>query len=278
MHLGMTGRFRVEDGGSLDEPGSFYLGGPAASVHDHVVFHMEHGARVTYNDARRFGFMSLYGQGTLESSAPFAAMGVEPLGTLTGDTLAALFRGRRTPLKAALLDQRLVAGLGNIYVCEALHRARLSPETPAGWLVTAARPPAARRWSPGNCHPGRARGSDRGRWLNASRPRPGRRLDRGLSGTLSRLRSRGRGLPSAGLQRHRGPLGPVGTFDVPLSGVSGPTRLTHGVLEQRTVTRGRNLARERPEAGPTVARHDDHASRRRWRLDNRAPSLAGRPR
>ena len=138
MHLGMTGRFRVEHDGTFEEPGSFYLGGPAASVHDHVVFHVEHGARVTYNDARRFGFMQLYPSDLLARSPPFGAMGIEPLsGDLTGDTLARLFAGRRTPLKAALLDQRLVAGLGNIYVCEALHRARLSPETPAGWLATA---------------------------------------------------------------------------------------------------------------------------------------------
>ena len=138
MHLGMTGRFRVEEGGVLDEPGSFYLDAPAAAAHDHVVFHTDAGARVTYNDARRFGFMELYRPGTLQTSPPFAAMGIEPLGgDLTGETLARLFAGRRAPLKAALLDQRLVAGLGNIYVCEALHRARLSPTAPAGSLATA---------------------------------------------------------------------------------------------------------------------------------------------
>jgi formamidopyrimidine-DNA glycosylase len=143
MHLGMSGRFRVEQGTALlDEPGAFYYDTPAATAHDHVVIHLEGGARVTYNDTRRFGFMSLYDGAEREHQPPFAGMGIEPLGPdLTGATLASLFHGRRTPLKAALLDQRLIAGLGNIYVCEALFRARLSPEAPAGSVVTAAGKP-----------------------------------------------------------------------------------------------------------------------------------------
>ncbi|NNM71158.1 bifunctional DNA-formamidopyrimidine glycosylase/DNA-(apurinic or apyrimidinic site) lyase [Enterovirga aerilata] len=145
MHLGMSGRFRVETGREAAEPGAFYYDSPPAPAHDHVVFWLSDGARVTYNDARRFGFMSLYDGATIEASPPFAGMGIEPLGTeLSGDALADLFRGKRTPLKAALLDQRLVAGLGNIYVCEALFRARLSPEAPAGSLVTASGRPKAK--------------------------------------------------------------------------------------------------------------------------------------
>lgn len=145
MHLGMSGRFRVEAGRQSAEPGSFYYDAPPAPAHDHVVFTVSDGARVTYNDARRFGFMSLYDGATIETSPPFAAMGVEPLGPdLSGETLARLFRGRKTALKAALLDQRLIAGLGNIYVCEALHRARLSPEAPAGSIVTATGRPKAK--------------------------------------------------------------------------------------------------------------------------------------
>jgi formamidopyrimidine-DNA glycosylase len=137
MHLGMSGRFRVEMGREADEPGGYYHGTATAPAHDHVVFWLSDGARVTYNDARRFGFMSLYDGATIAASPPFSAMGVEPLGPdLSAAALGELFRGRRTPLKAALLDQRLVAGLGNIYVCEALFRARLSPEAPAGSLVT----------------------------------------------------------------------------------------------------------------------------------------------
>lgn len=137
MHLGMTGRFRVEHGREVDEPGAFYQEVGAHPAHDHVVFHLDDGARVTYNDARRFGFMTLGPARTLDSLPPFATMGIEPLGPeLGGIRLARLFAGRRAPLKAALLDQRLVAGLGNIYVCEALFRARLSPEAPAGSIAT----------------------------------------------------------------------------------------------------------------------------------------------
>ncbi|TDR87304.1 bifunctional DNA-formamidopyrimidine glycosylase/DNA-(apurinic or apyrimidinic site) lyase [Enterovirga rhinocerotis] len=137
LHLGMTGRFRVETPVDAEEPGGFYHEVPPHPAHDHVVFEMEAGPTVTYNDVRRFGFMTLLPLDRLEASPPFAGMGIEPLGPeLDGARLAALFAGRRTPLKAALLDQRLVAGLGNIYVCEALFRARLSPEAPAGSVAT----------------------------------------------------------------------------------------------------------------------------------------------
>jgi formamidopyrimidine-DNA glycosylase len=148
MHLGMSGRFRVEQASAvLEEPGAFYYGQPAAPTHDHVVLHLEGGRRITYNDARRFGFMQLYPRAEIDNLPPFASMGIEPLGPeLSGERLARLFAGRRTPLKAALLDQRLVAGLGNIYVCEALFRARLSPEAPAGSLVTATGRPARKAY------------------------------------------------------------------------------------------------------------------------------------
>ena len=137
MHLGMTGRFRVEARGRSDEPGAFYQESGAAPAHDHVRFHLDDGATIIYNDARRFGFMNLVPRAVLESSPPFSTLGIEPLGPdLSGATLARLLAGRRAPLKAALLDQRLIAGLGNIYVCEALFRARLSPEAPAGVVAT----------------------------------------------------------------------------------------------------------------------------------------------
>ena len=144
MHLGMTGRFRVATLADAEEPGGFYHELPPHPAHDHVVFEMEDGPTVTYNDVRRFGFMTLVPSAALDATAPFAAMGIEPLGPdLDGVRLAALFRGRRTPLKAALLDQRLVAGLGNIYVSEALFRAGLSPEAPAGSIATPAGRPRA---------------------------------------------------------------------------------------------------------------------------------------
>ena len=137
MHLGMSGRFDVAlaDGRNLS-PGDFYLeGAQGAPKHDHVVMAMSSGATVTYNDARRFGFMDLVPTEGLAACKHFAKMGVEPLDGLTGAVIATLFRGKITPLKAALLDQRLIAGLGNIYVCEALHRAKLHPEAPAGSLA-----------------------------------------------------------------------------------------------------------------------------------------------
>lgn len=109
-------------------------GGNAA--HDHVVLHLGGGATVTYNDARRFGFMLLIPDGELEAHPLFANLGVEPLGNgLNADYLAFMAQGRRSDLKAFLMDQRIVGGLGNIYVCEALHRARLSPHRAASCLA-----------------------------------------------------------------------------------------------------------------------------------------------
>lgn len=138
MHLGMSGRFDVAlpDGRNLS-PGDFYLEGALGNAkHDHVVMAMSNGATITYNDVRRFGFMDLVPTEELGACRHFAGMGIEPLSdALTPQAVARLFRGRITPLKAALLDQRLIGGLGNIYVCEALHRAGLHPETPAGSLA-----------------------------------------------------------------------------------------------------------------------------------------------
>ena len=124
IHLGMSGSFRVEAARGV------------GAKHDHVVFHLETGARVTYNDPRRFGFMLLERADALDAHPLFAKLGVEPLGgAMTAATLAAALRDRKAPLKGALLDQRIIAGLGNIYVCEALHRARLSPLRAAGGLA-----------------------------------------------------------------------------------------------------------------------------------------------
>jgi formamidopyrimidine-DNA glycosylase len=137
MHLGMSGRFLVTQGAATRMPGEFHHEHGGLSTHDHVVFQLSNGATVTYNDARRFGFMDLVPRSEIEASRHFAGMGIEPLGNeLSGETIARLFEGKRTPLKAALLDQRLIAGLGNIYVCEALFRTGLHPEAPAGSLVT----------------------------------------------------------------------------------------------------------------------------------------------
>ncbi len=137
MHLGMSGRFTVGMGGENSTPGEFHYEIAGTSPHDHVVFHMGNGARITYNDPRRFGFMDLVPSASLAQSKHFRAMGIEPLGnSLDGNLIQTLFAHKKAPLKAALLDQRLIAGLGNIYVCEALHRAGLSPKRLAGTLAS----------------------------------------------------------------------------------------------------------------------------------------------
>ncbi|MCT7665191.1 bifunctional DNA-formamidopyrimidine glycosylase/DNA-(apurinic or apyrimidinic site) lyase [Shinella kummerowiae] len=145
-HLGMSGSFRVEGNEvPAETPGDFQMPRSKDQRHDHIVFHLETPdgeRRVVYNDPRRFGFMDLARREDLASHAFFRDLGAEPTGnTLDADYIAAKFRGRQTPLKAALLDQKNIAGLGNIYVCEALWRAHLSPERLAGSLVTAAGKP-----------------------------------------------------------------------------------------------------------------------------------------
>lgn len=140
MHLGMSGSFRVEG----EIAGVFHHPRDKSAAHDHVVFHMESGASVTYNDPRRFGFMLLVPTPALDSHKLFRGLGIEPLGeALDAAFLARAFRGRAAPVKALLLDQRLIAGLGNIYVCEALHRAGISPLKAGGRLMTAAGRPSA---------------------------------------------------------------------------------------------------------------------------------------
>jgi len=139
-HLGMSGSFRIEDRRSAATPGAFHHARSKAAAHDHVVFHLDcadGGKReVVYNDPRRFGFMFLTSRAALNEHPHLKDLGVEPTGnTLSGTALAGLLAGRKVPLKAALLDQRAIAGLGNIYVCEALWRARLSPKRAAGTLV-----------------------------------------------------------------------------------------------------------------------------------------------
>lgn len=140
-HLGMSGSYRIETGGSPEEtPGQFHQERSKAQKHDHVVFHLKtasgDSARIVYNDPRRFGFMLLNQTAELASHPMLSQLGIEPTGNaLDGALLSQLFSGKQAPLKAALLDQKLIAGLGNIYVCEALWRAGLSPTRPAGSIV-----------------------------------------------------------------------------------------------------------------------------------------------
>jgi formamidopyrimidine-DNA glycosylase len=146
MHLGMTGRFTIErhsDGAGVT-PGSFYYGHPADARHDHVVFAMSNGEVIRYNDPRRFGYMTLFDAGEMAVHPLFRGLGIEPLSdALTPDYLAARAAGKAQALKAFLLDQRIIAGLGNIYVCEALFRAGLPPDAQAGALGVGRRGKAA---------------------------------------------------------------------------------------------------------------------------------------
>jgi formamidopyrimidine-DNA glycosylase len=129
MHLGMSGSFRLAKADQARAPGDFHHERSKDEKHDHLVFHMSSGWTVTYNDPRRFGFMKMVPRADLERDPLMRALGPEPLGNqFDAKMLAAACRGKTTSLKAALSDQKVIAGLGNIYVCEALHRARLSPK------------------------------------------------------------------------------------------------------------------------------------------------------
>lgn len=137
MHLGMTGRFTIEDEQGAAALGQYVYGQGGDPKHDHAILHLSGGAKVIYNDARRFGFMVLVGPEELHSHPLLLGLGPEPLGDgFTAEYLARRAAGKRVNLKALLMDQRVVAGLGNIYVCEALHRAGLSPDRPASTLAT----------------------------------------------------------------------------------------------------------------------------------------------
>nr|TFG51185.1 MAG: bifunctional DNA-formamidopyrimidine glycosylase/DNA-(apurinic or apyrimidinic site) lyase [Hyphomicrobiales bacterium] len=133
IHLGMSGRFTILGPDGPNSPGKFahktseFSG--AYGPHDHVVMVSDHGFRIVYTDPRRFGLMILVATAELASHPLFAKMGPEPLGRgFSGAVLTEALRHRRTPIKTALLDQSVVAGLGNIYVCEALYRAKISPK------------------------------------------------------------------------------------------------------------------------------------------------------
>ena len=133
MHLGMSGSFRV---GKDTAPGKYHHERSKSAAHDHVIFHMSNGATVVFNDPRRFGSMKLVPRAKLDDEPLLRSLGPEPLGNEFDATmLARACAGKKTSLKAALSDQRVVAGLGNIYVCEALFRARLSPKRRASTIA-----------------------------------------------------------------------------------------------------------------------------------------------
>jgi formamidopyrimidine-DNA glycosylase len=155
MHLGMSGSFRVVQGRGEARPGAYYHErskdfahkdlAHKTLAHDHVVFEMSNGALIAFNDPRRFGSMKLVPRAQIDDEPLLRALGPEPLGNaFDAAMLARACQGKKTSLKAALSDQRVVAGLGNIYVCEALHRARLSPKRRASSIATRAGAPNER--------------------------------------------------------------------------------------------------------------------------------------
>jgi formamidopyrimidine-DNA glycosylase len=145
MHLGMSGSFRVSHDGSEGKIARYHHEKSKSVTHDHVVFHMSNGAVVTFNDPRRFGSMKLVPRSKIEQEPLLRSLGPEPLGNeFDAAMLARACAGKKTSLKAALSDQRVVAGLGNIYVCEALYRARISPKRQASTIADRFGKPNAR--------------------------------------------------------------------------------------------------------------------------------------
>ena len=131
MHLGMSGRFTVAG----ETPGQFHHDPGTQAAHDHVIFHMSGGARITYNDPRRFGFMELWPLHQLADYPRLRSIGPEPLSNaFNADYLNTVLKAKSGPIKSVLLDQSVVAGLGNIYVCEALFRAGISPRRKASTI------------------------------------------------------------------------------------------------------------------------------------------------
>jgi formamidopyrimidine-DNA glycosylase len=136
MHLGMSGSFRIRKVGEEATPGQFHRPRDKDAAHDHVVFHMSSGTDIVFNDPRRFGYMKIIARNAMDEEPLLQGLGPEPLGNaFDAAKLARSCAGKKTSLKAALLDQRVVAGLGNIYVCEALFRAQLSPRRLAATLA-----------------------------------------------------------------------------------------------------------------------------------------------
>ena len=137
IHLGMSGRFSILSPENSSSPGKFEHSYDMSEKHDHVILSMSNGAEIRYNDARRFGYMLTVPENELLSHKLFKKLGVEPLSAeFSPDYLARKAFKRTNSIKAFLLDQATVAGLGNIYVCEALFRAKIAPQNPANILAT----------------------------------------------------------------------------------------------------------------------------------------------
>lgn len=144
MHLGMSGSLRIADGGVETTPGSFHYARCADRNHDHVVFAMSTGKTVIFNDPRRFGYMKVFPRAAIDDEPFLRGLGPEPLGNaFDAELLAGVCAGKSVSLKAMLLGQRAVAGLGNIYACEALFRAHLDPTRTVASLADPSGAPTA---------------------------------------------------------------------------------------------------------------------------------------
>ena len=215
----MSGSFRIEDATSSAD---FHHPRSKDPKHDHVVIHLDNGKAVTYNDPRRFGFMDLARAGDARRAIPGSPASATSRSrrTSTRRALAALFRRRRARrLKSALLDQKRIAGLGNIYVCEALFRAAAVAVPPRRRSRQRARRPDEGRGRARQGDPRRARGGDRGGRIDAARSSSGGRRARLFPARLRGLRSRGRVLPEAGLPRDDCAPRAIRALDVLLSGL-----------------------------------------------------------
>ena len=190
VHLGMSGSFRMEKT-AVSTPGKFHHERSKDPKHDHVVLVLDNGWVVTYNDPRRFGFMDLAPTEALDQHPRMRGLGAEPLAPeFDAHSLAKLFAGARTSLKAGLLDQKRIAGLGNIYVSEALFRAGLSPSKPASILANARGAPDQGRSGSRQGDPRRARRSRRGGRLDFARSPASQRRIGLFPARLQSLRSR----------------------------------------------------------------------------------------
>ena len=268
MHLGMSGSFRVVANEKTKTPGEFHHPRSEDRAHDHVVFHMSSGASVVFNDPRRFGYMKIIARHALEAEPLLKGLGPEPLGNeFDAQMLARACADKKTSLKAALLDQRVVAGLGNIYVCEALYRSQLSPRRSAATLATRKSEPTDHAKRLVDRHSRRAQPGHRGRRLVAARSSPDLGRTRLFPAFISGLRPRRRDMPDRQMRRHRQAVHPERAFDLLVPEVPEVIRVTPTIPTRRLVLRPLALS-----DAPAIQRHFNN-----WNIIRRLASVVPWP-